>query len=433
MLSHTIKLAASVSGPGTPFGWIARLGGSNNDSGDDIILDSSGNVYVTGITSSQGAGGNDVVIAKYDNDGVIQWQRSIGTSGGQAGTGICLDGSNNIYVSLTDDSAGAVVKCNSSGVIQWQRKLTATTNVVFQDITIDGSNLRVVGSANGTGYGTASSDDPLTVNYDASGTVAWARWQGSTYSFERAYDVAVDGSSNTYVCGQEYAASSTAYVTKYDSTPSIAWSKKFSRSSGGTSARGICTDGTSTYFCGSYANGLFVVKLTSGGTIAWQRFLYSTTTGQQASGSSIALDSLGDVYVCGTLEKSGSALVPKDGLIAKYNSSGTLQWQRKLVGGASTEDLLGITVDNNGYFYLVGTANNSTAGGSDLMIAKLPTNGAGTGVHGNYTYSTTTLTSGTGNLTIANTAMSNGTAGGLTESTPSFSEAATTLTSTTIY
>lgn len=433
MLSHTIKLAASVSGPGTPFGWIARLGGSNADSGDEIILDSSGNIYVTGLTSSQGAGGNDVVIAKYDNDGVIQWQRSVGTSGAQAGTGICLDGSNNIYVSLTDDSAGAVIKCNSSGVIQWQRKLTAATSVAFQNLTIDGSDLRVVGNAKGTGYGTVTSDDPLTVNYDASGTITWARWQGSTYSFEVAYGVVVDGSSNTYVCGQEYAASSAAYVTKYSSTQSIVWSKKFTRSGGGTTARSICTDGTSIYFCGQYGDGLFVVKLTSSGTIEWQRFLYSTTTGQMATGYGIALDSLGNVYVCGTLEKSSAALAPRDGLIAKYNSSGTLQWQRKLVGGTSTEQLLGIAVDNNGYFYVVGTTSNNTAGGTDLMIAKLPTNGAGTGVHGNYTYSAATIAAGTGNLTIANTLMSNGTAGGLTESTPSFSEAATTLTSTTIY
>ena len=49
--------------------WSRTCGGSNNDSGDSIFLDSSDNIYIGGNTLSYGAGDNDFYLIKYDKSG----------------------------------------------------------------------------------------------------------------------------------------------------------------------------------------------------------------------------------------------------------------------------------------------------------------------------------------------------------------------------
>ena len=104
-MSSLISLISPFNGS-TNF-WIKLLGGTINDTGTDIAVDSSGNVYVTGHTGSQGAGGNDILIAKYNTSGVIQWQRTFGGASGDVGTGIAVDSSGNVYVTGYTGSQGA--------------------------------------------------------------------------------------------------------------------------------------------------------------------------------------------------------------------------------------------------------------------------------------------------------------------------------------
>ena len=106
--------------------WLATLGGTGDDYGRGIAVDSSGNVYVTGYTTSDGAGGADISISKYNTSGVIQWQRTLGGTGIDYGYGIAVDSSGNVYVTGHTGSDGAggndisISKYNTSGTIQWQ-------------------------------------------------------------------------------------------------------------------------------------------------------------------------------------------------------------------------------------------------------------------------------------------------------------------------
>ena len=103
-MSSLISLFSPFNGS-TKF-WIKLLGGANSDTGVGIGVDSSGNVYVTGHTGSQGAGGNDILITKYNTSGVIQWQRTFGGASGDVGTGITVDSSGNVYVTGYTGSQG---------------------------------------------------------------------------------------------------------------------------------------------------------------------------------------------------------------------------------------------------------------------------------------------------------------------------------------
>jgi uncharacterized delta-60 repeat protein len=86
--------------------WNRTWGGSDLDIGEGVAVDSSDNIYVTGRTTSFGAGNNDIILVKYNNSGVQLWNQTWGGSEGDMGFGIALDSSDNIYIAGGTTSFG---------------------------------------------------------------------------------------------------------------------------------------------------------------------------------------------------------------------------------------------------------------------------------------------------------------------------------------
>ena len=197
--------------------------------------------------------------------------------------------------------------------------------------------------------------------------------------------------------------------------------------SGGDVAYSIAVDGSgNVYVCGySNASGtadFLIAKYNTSGAIQWQRRLGDSSSDDR--GNSIAVDTSGNVYVCGFSNASGT----NDLQIAKYNTSGTIQWQRRL-GGSSNDISLSIAVDSSGNVYVCGFSNAS--GTNDFLIAKLPGDGSLTGQLGGYsfTYAASTLTDAASSLTDAASSLTDA-ASSLTSATSSLTDAASSLTST---
>jgi uncharacterized delta-60 repeat protein len=385
--------------------WIATLGGALEEQAYSIAVDGSGNLYITGITASSGAGSNDILIAKYNTSGTIQWQRTLGGIGDDRGHNIAVDSSGNVYITGSTASSGAgsndilIAKYNTSGTIQWQRTLGGTGSEFGQRIAVDGSgNVYVIGETEGSGAG-AGGWDVLIAKYDTSGTIQWQRTLGgSNPDFGRG--IAVDGGGNIYITGQ---TNSDVFIAKYDTSGTIQWQ----RTLGGTSSdigQGIAVDGSgnvyitgSTASSGAGSNDILIAKYDTSGAIQWQRTLGGASSD---FGIYIAVDGSGNVYITGFTQSSGAG--SNDVLIAKYNSSGTIQWQRTL-GGASTDYGYGIAVDGSGNIYITGTYG---AGGNyNVLIAKLPADGSFTGTYGALTYATSSLTAATPTLTAATSSL----------------------------
>ena len=66
MLLGILNAQASGGGGLPPAYWLSLIGGASDDKGEGIAIDSEGNVYSCGFTTSVGAGSFDAVLIKYD-------------------------------------------------------------------------------------------------------------------------------------------------------------------------------------------------------------------------------------------------------------------------------------------------------------------------------------------------------------------------------
>jgi uncharacterized delta-60 repeat protein len=216
--------------------------------------------------------------------------------------------------------------------------------------------------------------DVQLAKYNASGVIQWQRRLGASGTTSRGRKVAIDSSDNIYVTGFNTDGTGTYLsLAKYNSSGTIQFQKKLGGASGENDrGLGITIDSSNNIYVTGTSKGtvgfagVFIAKYNSSGAVQWQRTL-SNVLGDQ--GNFLDTDSSGNVYICGQGVNFGES---NNIILAKYNSSGTIQWQRKLLG-TNSETALGIVVDSSGNSYITGTSNNS--GTFDIQILKYNSSG----------------------------------------------------------
>ncbi|MDQ3108746.1 MAG: T9SS type A sorting domain-containing protein [Bacteroidota bacterium] len=127
-----------------------------------------------------------------------------------------------------------------------------------------------------------------------------------------------------------------------------------------------------------------ILQTNANGVTQWYDIGQPTTSSGQAHVTGVALDASGYVYVCGgftgTVTFSGTTNITsayasgEDAFIAKYSSSGVLQWV-KAVAQASVAGVnitpYGISVDASGYIYITGTYAGLTAFNGNMISVPL--------------------------------------------------------------
>ena len=159
--------------------WAKAISGNNNEVGFDIAVDANGNVYTTGyfagtvdfdpnagVSNLTSGGFNDIFVSKLDTNGNLIWAKTMGNVNNDAGNGITIDASGNVY---TVGSFSGTVDFNPNAGV---------------------SNLISAGA-----------NDIFVSKLDANGNLVWAKAMGGTSS-DVGNCISVDSNGNVYTTGQ---------------------------------------------------------------------------------------------------------------------------------------------------------------------------------------------------------------------------------------
>jgi len=318
-----------------------HAGGSLNEQASAIAVDSAGNAYITGNTSSldfpttpgafdtqKTTPAEDVFVTKMNATGTaLIYSTYFGGSNREAGNDIAVDGSGNAYVIGLTESSDIPI---TPGAFR-------TTPVGTDEFDVFAFKLNATGTA--LGY--------------------------STYLGPVVGDgIAVDSAGNAYLTGSandDYPTTPGAFQTMHGG--------------GGSDA--------------------FVTKLNSTGTA----LVYSTFLGGTGFdvGTKIAIDSAGNVYVVGVTD-GGFPVTPgafqtspggtNDAFVARLDSTGTVLVYSTLLGGSREDIGGGLAINASGNAYVTGFSDSinfpvtpgafqtvKSVGGVDAFVTELSASG----------------------------------------------------------
>jgi hypothetical protein len=388
-LAAALALVSSAAPASAQF--VKAFGSTGLDDSYAVFVDRAGNTYVTGhflgtvdfdadnaITgdTKTSVGSNvDAFLAKYNSAGTLQFVKTFGSTSPDVGYGVAVDAFGSMYVSgtfsgtvdfdldntIAGDTKASVsggqdaflAKYNSSGRLQFVKAISGSGNSdVGNAVFVDGSgNAYVAGQFQGTvdfdadntitgdtKTSVSSSLDAFMVKYNDAGRLQFVKAFGSAGN-DIGYSAAVDGSGNVYVSGyfsgtvdfdldntvtgdtKTSAGSSTidAFLAKYNSSGTLQFVKTFGAANS-DAITGVATDGSgNAYVTGQFqgtvdfdadntiagdtktanSGGInaFLAKYNSSGTLQFVK-AFGSSTGT-SHGNDVAIDAFGNVYVTG--------------------------------------------------------------------------------------------------------------------------------------
>ncbi len=363
---------ARYTGDGT-LSWVRHAGGTGVDEGHGVASCPDGSVLVTGMfadtaffgstspgdqwTSLTSAGSWDIFIARYNDDGTLDWAKRAG------GAGI---------------ERSYAVASFSGG--------TSVITGIFEGTATFGP-----GEANETTFSTSTAFDydVFVACYQPNGELAWARQTGGTGK-DYGYGIASWSDGSCVVTGHVEMAGATYYdvfLVLYDAGGNAVWTKR----AGGMDSDigydvdscpdGSCvvtgkfegtaffgqTDGYWTTLTSAGGADIFVARYNADGFLSWAK--RAGGAGNPEKGSGVAVNPDGSSAVTGSFrstadfgpgEDNWTTLTSaglQDVFIAGYNADGTLAWVRR-AGSVSEDEGRGIAANPDGSCSVAGYFQN---------------------------------------------------------------------------
>ncbi len=383
LLVISVVLAGVVYGEGTSY-FIKAVGGESHDLGYSVAQTNDGGYIVAGNSQSYGGLDSDVLIVKFDSNGGEQWTKTVGGDSSDAAKSVVQTSDGGYIITGQSSSYGGsdadvlIVKFDSNGVEQWTKTVGGDSgdygNSVAQ--TSDGGYI-VAGSS--YSYG-SDNQDLLIVKFDSDGVEQWLKVVAGPYVNypELGYSVAQTNDGGYIVTGSS-AKYSGGYadllLVKVDSEGIEQWTTTVGGdntdrgySIAQTSDGGYIVTGTSQSYGGPDTD-LLLVKFYSNGAEQWTK-----TIGGDSSdyGKSVAQTSDGGYVVIGYSQSYGGS--DADVLIVKFDSNGIEQWT-KTVGEDSSDYGYSVVQTSDGGYII--TANSYNGIDYDFLLIRLDENGTG--------------------------------------------------------
>ena len=201
--------------------WSRQIGSAADDVSFAVTTDSHGNTYVTGFTQGilhgeSNAGGLDVFLIKFSNQGRELWRRQFGSAGDETGLAITTDEEANVY--LTGQTNGNfedftnkggkdlfVVKYDAQGDQQWIHQSGTAQDDLGTEISVDALGRLNLLSLTVTGDSVEQSQRFLNRFHPETGQQLWSLPLENP-SLEHQV-LALDYTGNAFLAGKEVADS----------------------------------------------------------------------------------------------------------------------------------------------------------------------------------------------------------------------------------
>ena len=254
--------------------WNKTWGGSEDDYGRDITIDSEGNVYVVGYTRSYSVKNESLLILKYNNTGDFKWNQTWDTMYSEVGDTIDYDIlSNHLYIAGTQTigtfpnyaSNAVILKYNTSLDREWVNYLDFALNESGKGIKVDLSgNITITGEIENTPQ---DLEDVFLAKYNSSGNQLWnLTWNVWTDDF-RGNDIDIDTENNIYVVGIIDTFGSDVWLGIHSTNGTKLYNMTWGTISNEEGGNGIVLDSSNyiyitgeSYFAMNFAN-QFILKL----------------------------------------------------------------------------------------------------------------------------------------------------------------------------
>ncbi|UOQ52896.1 hypothetical protein [Hymenobacter cellulosivorans] len=358
-VANAVNVFVAKFNPDGSVAWV-RQGTSNSSQANQrayTSVDAAGNVYLSGSFSNQLQFGTttltapadvtDAYLVKYDPQGTLLWIRRGGMQTGsvlmEVNTG--TDAAGNVYLSggfsggslnfgsttvvRAFASSAYLAKFDAAGTLQWLRQDGGNDSggANGRGISVDAAgNAFVTGTQRGISTfgtftlnsGATPNDNLYLVKYSPQGTPLWARSAGGAGA-ESGADVALDAAGNIAVVGISQQQASSMYLLRFDVQGTLLW-ERFVEPVGPTflMGSGVAFDnrgglyvtgtfqssirfGTTTLTAPSGAYNLFLVRYDQQASVAWAGSVTGPTFNDGGSGSDVATDAAGNVFLTGAV------------------------------------------------------------------------------------------------------------------------------------
>jgi hypothetical protein len=386
-------------------GWCRNLNdGGTPSQWSDITIDTDGNIYAVGTKEGQ-----FTVVAKYDKNYDLQWQRLLGDATYiDLGEAIAVDSVGNVYISGSTTYAGAgstdvlLVKLDTDGTLQYAKVYGTASAENGRSIAVinkSGTEYIVIAVVSGTSTTFVTADLSGTIieqNIYTNLVVNRVRSVQSTATVGRFLFAGNDGAgTNKAKFGMCELLSSTGKMMQWVSTYSSA--SAYTAYDIANTEAAVSGNNAGFAVCGTAGStGGFLLKLSvneSAGTFtvskSWAKTMVlsdgmpmAATPGLLSLAVSPYTDTTKYIWAVGCTNVGlNPAMGMEEGLVTRWQSTdGTLDWQNQF-GHDMAETFLAVVNDTTGKNIVVGGWSESHSDSRDCVIFRCYKEGYGTGIY----------------------------------------------------
>jgi len=369
--------------------WIYLYDGlvHGNDKASDMILDSHGNVYITGYAYAyvDSLWSTDLAVLKLDTSGTEKWVYlydvdTIGNSD-EYGYSITLDSSGNIYTAGGVgfyDGAFLVLSLDTTGAFRWSYvyrhengndpdKWHRATQVITDSV----GGVYVCGCLVDSGWISGYEDVFEVIKLDTAGNLLW-KYFGPDFveGFYMRGFMELDGSGHLFgvASGESWGWFAMAYFLELDTAGNVLWQHPV-MPIGNLLVRDMSLKGGGTYYCGEgidnggVSSTFTVTKISLVGSFRWWQAFWVDSGFSTSCASDLELNDRGGLIAVGDTGDYGLAV--------KLDTAGNLKWTYDWPGRSWFSS---VALDSAGGIYIAGAVDQDSLTrekSTDILVIKL--------------------------------------------------------------